>query len=117
MKDNSNRNVLAIVVVISNQDTPLVEEYTPLPSVIGFDEPTVEDLPALTEAVTAPEPESLASKDTGIDLGEETILPEIAGYDIPTVDDLPPVTLDGSGLPDIEPVELLSVDELPPLES
>ena len=50
MKDNSNRNVLAIVVVlvmggliyISNQDTPLVEEYTPLPSVVGFDEPTID---------------------------------------------------------------------------
>ena len=69
MKDNSNRNVLAIVVVlvmggliyISNQDTPLVEEYTPLPSVVGFDEPTIEDLPTLTEAVIVPESESLAS--------------------------------------------------------
>lgn len=125
MKDNSNRNVLAIVVVIvmggliyiSSQDTPLVEEYTPLPSVVGFDEPTVEDLPTLTEAVTAPEPESLASKYTGIDLGEETILPEIAGYNTVSIDDLPSLTHDGSHLIDVDPVEPITVDELPPLES
>tara|TARA_B100001093_G_scaffold507814_1_gene568952 strand:+ start:739 stop:1116 length:378 start_codon:yes stop_codon:yes gene_type:complete len=125
MKDNSSRNILAIVVVIvmggliyiSNQDTPLVEEYTPITDIIGADEPIVEDLPVITEVAQEPKPESLASKDNGIDLGEETILPEIAGYDNVATDDLPSLTLDGSHLIDVDPVELITVDDMPSLES
>jgi len=131
MKDNSNRNVLTIVAVIiiggliyiSNQDTPLVEEYTPLQDfkskhgILDADKPIVEDLPVITEVAQESEPESLASKYTGIDLGEETVLPEIAGYNNVATDDLPSLTLDGSHLIDVEPVELITVDEMPSLES
>ena len=101
----------------------MVEEYTPLQDfkskhgILDADKPIVEDLPVITEVAQESEPESLASKYTGIDLGEETVLPEIAGYNNVATDDLPSLTLDGSHLIDVEPVELITVDEMPSLES
>jgi len=133
MKDNATRNIIALAVIISvggaisyyatNQDTPLVEDYSPLQNfknkhgIVDVDEPVSEDLPVLTEVVAEPEQESLASKYDGIDLGEETILPEIEGYEVTGVDELPSLTLDGSHLIDVEPVELTTVDDMPSLES